>query len=99
MTKSFDDAQSTLLAKIADSDMTIDGAATIAETLKTLAEAQKLLAPDSTTETEPTGLKGFLRRNSGDLIKAGSTLGAIVTIGIIETKFDVIFRSKATKFI
>lgn len=67
--------------------------------LKAYAEAKKLLEPEPEPVPEPTGFKAFLVRNSGDLIKAGTTLAAVVTIAVIEAKGDVIFRSKGTKFI
>lgn len=83
----------------------IDGAADLAETstavknFKAYAEAKNLLKPDPIPESEPSGFKGFLHRHAGDLIKVGGTLTVVGIIAIIETKGDVIFRSKASKFI
>lgn len=67
--------------------------------LKTYVEAMKLLEPDPLPDPEPSGVKGFFHRHAGDLIKAGTTLGVVGVIAVIEAKGDVIFRSKATKFI
>lgn len=67
--------------------------------LKTFAEAKKLLDPDPEPEKEPTGTKAFFVRHSSDLIKVGGTLVVVGVIAVIEAKGDVIFRSKASKFI
>lgn len=72
---------------------------TAVKTLKTYAEAKKLLDPDPIPDPEPTGVKAFFARHAGDLIKVGGTLAAVATIAVIEAKGDVIFRSKASKFI
>lgn len=69
------------------------------KTLKNYAEAKKLLEPEPEPVPEPTGFKAFVNRNSGDLIKAGSTLVIVTAIAAFEAKGDLIFRSKAAKFI
>ena len=67
--------------------------------LKTLAEAKKLLEPDPTPDPEPTGFKAFVKCHASDLIKVGGSISVVAIIAIIEAKGDVIFRSKASKFI
>jgi hypothetical protein len=69
------------------------------KSLKTYAEAKKLLEPEPIPEPEPTGVKAFFSRHAGDFIKAGTTLVVVTVIAVTEAKGDVIFRSKATKFI
>lgn len=94
---SFDDVRTKMLNQLADETFESEAATTIVKNLKTLQEAANI--PDSPSTDDETGFKAFLKRNSGDLIKAGSTLGAISLIGLFELKGDVIFRSKASKFI
>lgn len=67
--------------------------------LKTLAETQKLLEPEPTPVPEPDGVKGFFHRHTDALIKVGGTVIAIFAVAAVETKGDVIFRSKASKYI
>lgn len=76
-----------------------DEASTRVKNLKTFAEAQALLVPAPIPEPEPTGVKAFFVRHSGDLIKVGGSLVIVSVIAIVEAKGDVIFRSKASKFI
>lgn len=99
MTDSFHDAQNKLFNNLSTHDSSSDEATTIIKNLKTLGEAQKLFEPTPIPELEPKGVKGFLHRNSTDLVRVGGTITAIVLVGLVETKFDVIFRSKASKFI
>ena len=93
---SFDDVRTQMLNQLADETFESEAATTIIKNLKTFQEAANI--PDSPYDHEK-GFKGFLKKNSGDLIKAGGTFGAIVLIGLFELKGDVIFRSKASKFI
>lgn len=99
MPESIDSITQKLLDDIATHDITTEAAATATKNLKTFAEAKKLLEPEPIPVPEPTGVKAFFSRNSGDLIKAGSTLVIVTTIAVLEAKGDLIFRSKATKFI
>jgi hypothetical protein len=59
----------------------------------------KLLEPEPIPVPEPSGVRGFFHRHTGDLIKAGTTLSVVGLIAVVEAKGDVIFRSKATKLI
>ena len=99
MTASYDDVQSKILDQLKDDDLSPDAMSTQIKNLKTLAETQQILKPDPTPEPEPKGLKGFFEKHADALIKVGGTVTAILLIGAIETKGDVIFRSKASKFI
>lgn len=99
MTKSLEDVQSKLIDDLMQRDPSSDEASTIIKNLKTLSEAQNTLRLDPLPDPEPTGLRGFLHRNSGELIKVGGTISVVAIIGLIEGKGDIIFRSKASKFI
>lgn len=85
--------------QLIDLDASSDEATTAVKNLKTYAEAQKLLESDPIPEPEPTGMKAFFAKHSGELIKVGGTLSAILVISIVESRGDVIFRSKASKYI
>ena len=99
MPETFEETQHKILKELDKYDSSSEQCTTAIKNLKTLAEAQQILKPDPIPDPEPTGFRGFMHRNSGDLIKVGGTLTAIALIGIVETKFDVIFRSKASKYI
>lgn len=86
-----------LITNVQDADD--DSVAGSIKNLKTYVEACKLLEPDPIPEPEPSGVRGFFHRHAGDLIKAGTTLSVVGIIAIVEAKGDVIFRSKATKFL
>lgn len=76
-----------------------DKTSTRVKNLKTFVEAQKLAEPEAEPIPEPTGMKAFFEHHSGDLIKVVGTLVVVSVIAVIEAKGDVIFRSKASKFI
>lgn len=97
MTASFDDVRAKMLDQLLDETYESEAATNIIKNLKTLKDASP--EPETPTEAEPTGVRGFFKKNSGDLIKVGGTLGAITLIGLFELKGDVIFRTKASKFI
>lgn len=99
MSEPIEDALAQVISDITKEPDDLDKTATAVKTLKTFAEAKKLLEPEPIPESEPTGIKGFFERHSGDLIKVGGTLVVVSIIAVIETKGDVIFRSKASKFI
>jgi hypothetical protein len=88
-----------LLDDLAASDFTTEDPATKIKTLKTFAEAQKLLEPEPIPDPEPTGPKAFFAKHAGDLIKVGGTLSVVSLIAVLEAKGDLIFRSKASKYI
>lgn len=98
MPETIDDVTQTLLDDV-DSTTNLESRSTAVKNLKTFAEAKKLLEPDPTPDPEPSGFKGFLDRHAGDLIKVGGTLVVVGFIAFTEAKGDVIFRSKAAKFI
>lgn len=59
------------------------------------AEAAEKEAPEAT----PTGAKAWFDRHSDSFIKLGGSLAAIVMVAFAESKFDLIFKSKASKYI
>lgn len=58
--------------------------------LKTLHEAKEAKGKK--------GFKAWFKANSSELVKGGFVVVTAVLVGFIESKFDVIFRSKASKF-
>lgn len=76
-----------------------DETSTAVKNLKVLAEAKKLLEPDPEPEPEPSGVKAFFSHHAGDLIKVGGSIVIVSVIAVVEAKHDIIFRSKASKFI
>jgi hypothetical protein len=99
MPETFDTITQKLLDDIGKPDLTDEEASTKIKNLKTVAETQKLLEPEPTPVPEPTGLKGFFNKHAGDLIKVGGTVTVVSLIAVLEAKGDLIFRSKASKFI
>lgn len=97
MSESFDSVTQKLLDAAA-AEVDPEKQSTIVKSLKTIVDAQVLTEP-APTEPEPTGFKAFLDRHADALIKVGGTLGVVTIIAAIEAKGDVIFRSKATKYL
>lgn len=98
MPESIDSVTQKLIDDIDAAD-DLEKKSTAVKNLKTLAEAKKLLEEDPTPDPEPTGIKAWMKDHSGDLIKVGGSFLIVATIAVIEAKGDVIFRSKASKFI
>jgi len=98
MPEPIDDTVQKLINDI-DSATDGDATATAVKNLKVLAEAKKLLEPDPIPEPEPSGAKAFFSHHAGDLIKVGGSIVVVGIIAVIEAKHDIIFRSKASKFI
>lgn len=88
-----------LLIDNIDGANSLDERSAAVKNLKNYVEAKNLLESTPIPELEPTGFRGFLHRNAGDLIKAGSTITIVCLIAGLEAKGDLIFRSKASKFI
>lgn len=99
MSESFDNVIEGFVVQVGDMHPAHEGTTNAIKNLKTLAEARNLMQPELEPEPEPTGIRGFIRRNGGDLIKTATTFGVVAIIAGIEAKGDVIFRSKASKFI
>ena len=93
------DVHQKLVDGIMNLDLTTEDPADLVKSLKTVVEAQKLAEPDPIPDPEPTGVRAFFSRNSGDLIKVAGTLSVVTIIAAIEAKGDIIFRSKASKFL
>lgn len=89
-----------LLDDIAKSDdFSTDAVTAKIKNFEIFAKAKNLIDPEPEPEPEPMGFRAFVRKNSGDLIKVGGTLAAVSLIAVFEGKGDLIFRSKATKYI
>lgn len=99
MSQSADDLAQQLIDSIDGCDLTLEETTTAIKNLKTFAEAKNLLDPDPIPDPEPTGTKAFFARHADALIKVVGTFGAIALIAAVETKGDVIFRTKASKYI
>lgn len=98
MPASFEDIQSKTLDALIDADLSTEEASVMIKNLKILADTQATLTPDPEPEPEPKGTRAWLKKNSTELIKAGTTLTVVGVICFVEGK-DLILRSKATKFI
>lgn len=99
MSDSDDPVTKRLIDIIADPTTEEKELSTHVKTLKTYEEAKKLMEPEPIPVPEPTGFKAFLDRHADALIKVGGTLAAVIAIAGIEAKGDIIFRSKATKYL
>src|SRR5687768_12806958 len=99
MPEPIDDVQNWLVVAINPADDDAEETAAKVKNLKTFAEAKKLLEPDPIPEPEPSGAKAFFNHHAGDLIKVGGSIVVVSIIAVIEAKHDIIFRSKASKFI
>ncbi len=86
-----------LLQHLAGAD---EGTEEFTNVLKELEILNKAEAAQKEPETpEPKGAKAWFEKHSSDLIKVGGTLSTVILVGIVESKFDVIFRSKASKYL
>lgn len=94
MTSSYDSVRNEIFEELKGHDVTDDQYATAIKRLEDLNKAEA-----AEKENIPTGAKGWFERHSDALIKVGGTAGIVVLIGFVETKFDVIFRSKAAKYL
>lgn len=94
MSDSYEDFRTEIFSELKGRDVTDDGYTTALKNLEMLNKAE---AAQKTVESK--GTKAWFERHSDALIKVGGTLGAITLIGLVETKFDVIFRSKAAKYL
>lgn len=98
MPEPIDDAVQKLIEDI-DTATDLNEKSTAVKNLKVLAETKKLLEPEPIPEPEPSGVKAFFNHHAGDLIKVGGSIVVVSVIAVIEAKHDIIFRSKASKFI
>lgn len=99
MPETLDTVAQKLIEAVAKDLDDLDKTSTAVKSLKTFAEAQDILKPDPEPDPEPTGVKAFLRRNDEHLMKIGGSIAVVALIALIEAKGDIIFRSKASKFI
>lgn len=99
MPEHIDDLIPQLINDVDSNKDDLDKTAIAVKNLKTFGEARNLIVPEIPEDPEPTGTKAFFVRHAGDLIKVGGSLLVVGVIAVIEAKGDVIFRSKASKFI
>lgn len=97
MTASYDSLRQDLLTHLANSDEGSDQYTNALKQLETLNKAESAQKEPETPE--PKGTKAWFEKHSDALIRVGGTLGTVVVIGFVESKFDVIFRSKASKYL
>jgi hypothetical protein len=77
-----------------------DGTEKLTNIIKQIELINKAEAAQKEPETpEPKGAKAWFEKHSDALIKVGGTLSTVVLVGFVESKFDVIFRSKASKYL
>jgi hypothetical protein len=89
---SYEDIRNSVLESLSTKAPEDDDFTNAMKNLKLLEEAFKI-NQDVTVKEE----KNFFQEHASDFIRVGGTIATVVVIGIIETKFDVIFRSKASK--
>lgn len=94
---SYETIRAEILSELAGHDVTSEEYATSLKALETLNKAEA--SQKDPVTPEPTGAKAWFERHSDALIKVGGTFGGIVLIGFVESKFDTIFRSKASKYL
>lgn len=89
---SYEDIRNNVLDALSNKAPETDDFTSIMKNLKLLEESFKI-NQDVNVKDE----KNFFQEHASDFIRVGGTIATVVVIGIIETKFDVIFRSKASK--
>lgn len=92
----YESIRQSLLAHLAGCD---EGSEEYTNLLKQLEILNKAEAAQPQPEKEEKGAKAWFKDHSDSLIKVGGTFGSIVLLGFVESKFDVIFRSKASKYL
>lgn len=95
MPASYEDVRASLLETLVDENTSSDDFSNAMKNLKILEESFKINQDVNVKEEK----KNFFQAHSSELIRVGGTIATVLTIGIIETKFDVIFRSKAAKYL
>lgn len=96
MPASYEDIRSNLLETLNDSDTSADDYSNAMKNLKILEEAHKINQDVTNVKEEK---KNFVQAHASEFIRVGGTIATVLAIGFIETKFDVIFRSKASKYL
>lgn len=97
MSSAYETVRQQLFSHLAGSD---EGSEEFTAVVKQIEAINKAEAAQKDPETpEPKGTKAWFEKHSDALIKVGGTIAAICTIGFVESKFDVIFRSKASKYL
>lgn len=99
MSWSYEEIRNELLETISNLDP-VDEAETYADCLDKLEKINKAEAAEKETpEVPPTGVKAWFDRHSDAFIRVGGTVVAIGAVAFAESKFDLIFKSKASRFI
>lgn len=91
---SYDTIRAEIFTELKGHDVTDEAYLTAIKALEGINKAE---VAQKTEESK--GAKAWFDRHSDALIKVGGSAGIVVLIGIVETKFDVIFRSKAAKYL
>lgn len=86
-----------IISEIKGHDVTSDDYLTSIKALEAINKAEAALKTPE--PPEPKGAKAWFEKHSDALIKVGGTLSTVALIGFVESKFDVIFRSKASKYL
>lgn len=94
---SYEVVRQDIFSTLAGLDAQSDEYAKAVKALETLNKAESSLPQPETPEEK--GTKAWFEKHSDALIRVGGTLTTVVLIGFVETKFDVIFRSKASKYL
>jgi hypothetical protein len=94
---SYQTAREQLFQTLADQDKTSQEYLNAIKALEILNKAEAAqIHPEN---PEETGAKAWFEKHSDALIRVGGTLTTVVLVGFVESKFDVIFRSKASKYL
>lgn len=97
MSNAYQQIRDTIVTELGDTNVYDDD---YIKAIKALDALNKAEAAQMVPETpEPTGAKAWFEKHSDALIRVGGTLTSVVLIGFVESKFDVIFRSKASKYL
>lgn len=101
MSWSYEDSREELLNTLRDLDPIEDNDKynLTLDALDALNKAETAQYREPEKEIPETGVKAWFERHSDAFIKVGGTLSAIGLVAFAESKFDLIFRSKASKFI
>lgn len=96
---SYESVRNEIFSELAGRDVDAEQYTNALKALEILNKAEAAQCRPETPEQCESGPKAWFKEHSDALIKAGGTICAIVTVGFVESKFDVIFRSKASKYL
>jgi hypothetical protein len=100
MSNSYETIRGEILTELTGHDVTSDDYAKALKALEAINKAEATqYRPEPPAPPEPTGAKAWFDRHSDALIRVGGSVTTVVMVGFVESKFDVIFRSKASKYL